>query len=94
VLSDHDVTITKDGAEAIQLLNTVKYDQIFLDHDLGDVEYDGVDVARVIPTSINQYTEVIIHSLNPIGANRMHGYIYYDGGNSKVMIAPIGSFTI
>ena len=72
--------ITKDVDEAITLIRLIKFDMIFLDHDLGDFEEvldaqfagqpepTGLDVAKEIPGTVNQETECIVHSMNPTGA--------------------------
>jgi CheY-like chemotaxis protein len=62
------------AVEAIELVKSKKWDIIFLDHDLGnrvDVDSDdpntGFQVMRVIISSINRDTPIIVHSLNPVG---------------------------
>lgn len=77
-LSHHDFDIATDASSAIKMLNLKKYDVIFLDHDLGDrsnVPSDdpntGYAVAKQIPYSINRNAQVVIHSMNPQGANNI-----------------------
>lgn len=75
--------ITKDVKEAISILRLIKFDLIFLDHDLEETsfydevqaEYDfynrnnGLKVATALRDTINKETECIIHSMNPSGAS-------------------------
>ena len=77
--------ITKDTEEAIPILRLIKFDLIFLDHDLEETsiydedhaEYDathgknGLRVAAELNFTINQETDCIIHSMNPTGASEM-----------------------
>lgn len=77
--------ITKDTDEAIPILRLIKFDLIFLDHDLEETsiydedhaEYDatrgknGLRVATELNFTINQETDCIIHSMNPTGAGNM-----------------------
>lgn len=77
--------ITKDTDEAIPILKLIKFDLLFLDHDLEETsiydeahaEYDmnhaknGLRVAAHLRGTINQETECIIHSMNPSGAANM-----------------------
>lgn len=69
------VDIVKTAKLGIALCKTIKYDIIFLDHDLGGEIYadlnnqnTGYQVAREIITSINSNTPTIIHSCNGVGA--------------------------
>ncbi len=75
------VFITKKPEEAILWLDGIKFDIIFLDHDLDidlalsdkDVPYEetGLIVAEHIKNTINKETDCIIHSMNPSGAANM-----------------------
>jgi CheY-like chemotaxis protein len=73
-----DYVFTAD--EALQNLNKKTYDLIMLDHDLSEDEKpnmivaDGYYVASYMAKKMKQHREtpVIIHSLNPTGASRMH----------------------
>ena len=80
--ANHNTTYTDIAKAAIELLKKIKYDLIFLDHDLGDIIYEnphnegtGYQVAKVIPHTINSDTKVIIHSLNVYGAELMQKVI-------------------
>ena len=69
--------------EAISLLNKFKFDVVSLDHDLGDFhepdvlddyELTGLDVCDYIRHHLNPDhvpDEIIVHSANPAGAQRM-----------------------
>jgi len=76
--------ITANVDVAIKALNETKFDLIFLDHDLEELEliedspkvinYDkrtGLDVARVLRDTINCETPCIVHSMNSIGSGNM-----------------------
>lgn len=75
------VEYARTAKEAIEFLKeTIHYDIIFLDHDLGgrvfvssDDENTGSEVVRYLVENANQYanTRFIIHSFNPIGAKSM-----------------------
>lgn len=74
---EHDLTICETAKECLSKLH-IRYDWIFLDHDLGgeifvdsDEENTGYQVAKKIPDTINKDTDIIIHSLNYVGAMRM-----------------------
>ena len=81
-----DLKVTSSSKEAVDLVNKIKYDVIFLDHDLGvdpntgnkvnqvylkSGEYTGYEAAQAIATSINKETPVVIHSYNQVGAKAM-----------------------
>lgn len=62
--------------DAIMALRYKKFDEIWLDHDLGPDEA-GYDVALYIETLYHENnntplkSRIIIHSHNPVGADRM-----------------------
>ena len=73
-----ELSIVETSYDAIKLLKKNQYDFIFLDHDLGG--RNGVDsldantgyqVAKQILNSPNKNTPIIVHSLNPTGANNI-----------------------
>jgi len=64
--------------DAITLLDSVLFDLAFLDHDLGEVDFlretdnTGYTVAKWLQAHPDRMPKrVIIHSLNPVGAQRM-----------------------
>ena len=76
--SHHDLTITDQAADAIEILKSEKFDLIFLDHDLGGQVYvdsseknTGYTVACELSSTVNSDTTVVIHSMNPTGSNNM-----------------------
>jgi len=77
-LSMHELTFCTRAMEAVNLVTNVKYDLMFLDHDLegkpyedSDYENTGYQVAKMIPATLNKDTRIIIHSMNPVGAENM-----------------------
>ena len=66
----NNIEIYRTSDLAIKALKKNKYDIIFLDHDLAGDD-TGFEAAKIIPKTDNRSTTVIIHSLNPAGAQRM-----------------------
>lgn len=69
----HDVVHARTVAEAIGALSGERFDQVCLDHDLGDDHGTGQDVAdhiAAMPRDRSPRT-VVVHSFNPPGARRM-----------------------
>lgn len=73
-----NVDYTDNAYEATILCEEVKYDLIFLDHDLGgqevvssDDDNTGFQVAKDMKGTINESTFTVIHSANPVGAENM-----------------------
>ena len=81
IFGDINYFITGKVDIAINTLHAMKFDLIFLDHDLNDVilteqnngfrEGTGFDVAKILRDTINCETPCIIHSLNPVGSSNM-----------------------
>lgn len=84
---DHKIDHAYTVEEAVFYLNLRKYDLVCLDHDLEDIHYSqqstnaqertGFDVAVFI-SEMNKDglpTQIIIHSWNPIGAERMYNQL-------------------
>ena len=69
-LEGHNIVICRAVATAIGELYDTTFDFIFLDHDLGEGNRVGIEVAEYL--SKNPHNEkVIIHSMNPVGQGRM-----------------------
>ncbi len=70
------LTVVETAQEAIAALNNDNFDLASLDHDLGGTqmaesdENSGYAVAKHIVT-MEQQPFVIVHSFNPVGADRM-----------------------
>jgi CheY-like chemotaxis protein len=62
----HAWILVNTGQRAITLLHSYDFDIISLDYNLRG-ELDGADVAKVLTSSRNKNTQVIVHSLNPKG---------------------------
>ena len=80
-----NVVYVKKAGPGAEQVRTVKFDLIFLDHDLEPEHYQSAIMSREIPEdattglyvakqllgSPNAETWVIIHSMNPVGAANM-----------------------
>jgi len=79
-LIGHEIIITEDVESAKNYIN-IKFDLLFLDHDLGGQEMvisaddTGYGVAKLLNKSINKDTPAIIHSCNHAGATAMQFYL-------------------
>ncbi len=64
------IDIVKSAAEAIEKIHHVKYDIIFMDHIMPEV--DGVEAAHIIKLLVPSYNDVPIIALtaNAIGGAR------------------------
>jgi len=68
-----------ESQDAIDLLDTLKFDAVFLDHDLGGGAFEPSNhkSGYAVACYLEEYQErqpefIIIHSLNPIGARKMN----------------------
>lgn len=61
-----DLTITENAFDAILYLKKDVFDCIFLDHDLGDNNGCGIDVAVFLSSNMNLNNDaiIVIHSWN------------------------------
>ena len=78
--------------KGIYLLKKTQYKMIFLDHDLG-TKMSGFDVAKKIHTTSNKNSTVIVHSMNPIGAENMVKFMK-SNGVKDAHTARFGTFVI
>ena len=95
----HDLTIVTglcgpDGAFARW---SPPYDLVYLDHDLGgqqmvdsDEEETGAAFTRWLPTAGVHQPLIMIHSFNPVGAQRM-AQTLRDKEYTRVSVWPFGS---
>jgi CheY-like chemotaxis protein len=79
------LVITDKINMALEQIKENKFDLIFLDHDLEEVDItrescadfdwsqipNGLEVAEQIKHTINKETQVIVHSMNPVGASNI-----------------------
>ena len=72
------ITHSKFADESKKILKDKDFDLIFLDHDLGGRVYvnssepdTGYQVAKFIAENGIKYQQLIIHSMNPAGAQNM-----------------------
>ncbi|MCI0559388.1 MAG: hypothetical protein MN733_12910 [Nitrososphaera sp.] len=78
VFDTWDIHVTNSVSEAIRLCEQNLYDRLYLDHDLGDfkpsiLQDSGYDFAQWLAErpALQHEATVIIHSVNPGGAERM-----------------------
>jgi len=67
ILYVHDLDITENAYEAVNLLEAKVYDIILLDHDLGDGNGNGGIVSnflRMNTDNLNYNADILIHSWN------------------------------
>lgn len=72
------IKISETAQGAIDYLNQYVFDIIFLDHDLGDGNGCGADVASYLYKNShnkNNQSKIIIHSWNVVAANKMMSYL-------------------
>lgn len=63
----HDLTITENAYDAVEMLGRELFDLIFLDHDLGDGNGSGSYVSSYLrenPENMNNDVAIVIHSWN------------------------------
>lgn len=81
--SPEGYSIARSYKEAIDRLNNFKYDEVFLDHDLGDFdgdkEHTGYDVLKhIVQMKMDGKpvpTKYTLLTANPVGRERMQGMI-------------------
>jgi CheY-like chemotaxis protein len=81
---EHELCIVETSTEAIEILQTHIFDAIFLDHDLGGQQMvesgpnTGYEVAKWLEENPeHSCSNIIIHSLNPVGRDKMKAAIPY-----------------
>jgi CheY-like chemotaxis protein len=67
---DHAWVMVHTAARAIRLVHAYDFDFISLDYNLAGPE-NGDTVAKAIAISRNAHTPILVHSMNPQGANRL-----------------------
>ena len=87
-----ELVICNNAELALTLLAQVKFDLIFLDHDLegeayvdSDYPNTGYRVARELQNTLNADTRVIVHSYNPAGVELMMEGLLQCGGDQHVL---------
>lgn len=95
IYDNHDVIHAYYYFDFCDSLQNGKYDLIHLDHDLGDFvdnpntyidgwggirEYNGYHAARKI-VEMEVHARVIVHSVNPAGAQNIIAYLKHYGYN-------------
>lgn len=73
----NEIWYVETASDAIEVLNEIKFDSIFLDHDLGGEYFvpsgdgTGYEVAEWLSENLDYNPIIIIHSMNPSGAVNM-----------------------
>lgn len=88
----HDIVHAPNSLAAFNLLPSTRFDMIFLDHDLGFDQKNGVDdttipIVKHIAANENEFLDctIVIHSANSIGvANMMSHLKYFNGSVNKI----------
>lgn len=91
-LEEHAVKHAYSVQSAVAFMFNTKFDVVFLDHDLGEGRPTGYEIAKWMATEMSKTKWpglVVIHSLNPFGAERMHSTLREAGFN--VQKVPFGS---
>lgn len=94
-----EVTFVHGVAQAIEALSTDQFDIAFLDHDLDgrvfveESEGTGTEVAEYIAKmpAENRPRIVIVHSMNPYGAQRMMNILRTAPGRLLAWQTPFGT---
>lgn len=76
---NHDLTITEKAKDAVEYLDNERFDYIFLDHDLGNGNGTGSEVASFLyhnPDNPNNNAKIIIHSWNRPASDSMMDKLY------------------
>ncbi len=71
---DYDVVITENAQAAINYLENEAFEYLFLDHDLGEGNGCGLDVAEYLfsnPNNDNNDASIVVHSWNVPAAMKM-----------------------
>jgi len=86
----HTVDHVETVDEACVAMAAGSYDMVFLDHDLADPNSTGEDVTRWMASSpkAKPVKQVIVHSANPLGAQKMVDCLRAAGFNTGS--APFG----
>jgi DNA-binding NarL/FixJ family response regulator len=90
LLKNQELTITDTVSCAEELCKQINYDIMFLDHDLGcriwvdsQEENTGYQFVKwLVEISLQRKALIYIHSMNPVGANKMLNLLLdngYDG---------------
>jgi DNA-binding response OmpR family regulator len=75
LLHNHQLDITENAYDAIDLLDEKAYDLILLDNDLGEGNGSGTLVAAYLAQLSELRATIIIHSWNAPASNAMTGYL-------------------
>ena len=83
---DHAWVLVHTAQRAIRLLEAFEFDLVSLDYDLAG-EVTGDEVARHISDGTNRHVRVVVHSMNPLGRNRIREFL------PGATVLPVASMT-
>lgn len=88
-----DIIYALNSYDAIKFFNNynIKFDLIFLDHDLSARD-TAIKFAEIIKDSSSKDAQIYIHSMNPVGQKNLERILKSDG--LDVTIAPFGTFKL
>ena len=97
---DHKLVLANHVDVAMPILDTIKFDVLFLDHDLGNKAYvpvtehnTGSTIANMLRTSANKATPVVVHSWNCPAAKFMLELLRSHQHGAEVHHVLFGQFT-
>lgn len=92
------IIICNNAEDAKLILLTIKFDLIYLDHDLegrvfvkSEEPNTGYQVAKIIPDTINKETPIILHTLNERCVNKMLSVLFVNNPLANSIWLPFGS---
>ena len=96
ILLNQEFVICNNANDAMMVLSNRKFDRIFLDHDLGGMTFvddskcnnTGRHVTKLMHTTKNKDTDIVIHSWNDNGVKNMVSDLKHHkhGGNVIVLM--------
>ena len=93
---DKELVIVNNAVDAIWILKIIKFDYLFLDHDLLGLSFvdssdvnTGAEVCRNI-TQFNKTANILIHSWNEVGVKNMNDILKDNNHRGEITSAMYG----
>ena len=88
---DDELHFAVNVEEAKKLLQSQKFERIFLDHDLAGITFEDSDkettgaavVRFMVEKGLQKQADIVVHSNNPAGAHYMYGMLEQAGYQVK-----------